>query len=284
MSDTQWIGNDDGKNPYTVSVDIINQLNQQFINHGVTFVIQVGDLTDKGNKAPYTVTKVVGGATSTYAGTATQALDTRAIFAQPLYDHGIGFFPLRGNHEDLQGTAVEFVRIFPQTSGEQQNASPDDVFNIPNPDAATQPFPTKTGSGFPLGSNFSSPSVGGLAGLSYSFDYHNSRFVLLDQFTRTNGTKSLSVIRHCASFGLMVGFRHERIPIVDGIRRAMGQGRALDPPAETAEGAAVPTETRGRTETAGVPAGFRRHRVRATNRVSVEGAPHGAIRECQFHP
>jgi hypothetical protein len=190
MADTQWIGNDDGKNPYTVSADIINQLNQQFINHGVKFVIQVGDLTDKGNKAPYTVTKVVGGATSTYAGTATQALDTRAIFAQPLYDHGIGFFPLRGNHEDLQGTAVEFVRIFPQTSGEQQNASPDDVFNIPNPDAATQPFPTKTGSGFPLGSNFSSPSVGGLAGLSYSFDYHNSRFVLLDQFTRTNGTNN----------------------------------------------------------------------------------------------
>jgi hypothetical protein len=190
MSDTQWIGNEDGKNPYTVSVDIINQLNQQFINHGVKFVIQVGDLTDKGNKAPYTVTKVVGGVTSTYAGTATQALDTRAIFAQPLYNHGIGFFPLRGNHEDLQSTAVEFVRIFPQTSGGQQNTTPIDVFTISNPDAATQPFPTKTGSAFSLGSNFNSPSVSGLGGLSYSFDYFNTRFVLLDQFTRTDGSNN----------------------------------------------------------------------------------------------
>ena len=44
MSDTQWIGADDGRNPNTVSVDIIKALNKQFINRGVRFVVQVGDL------------------------------------------------------------------------------------------------------------------------------------------------------------------------------------------------------------------------------------------------
>jgi hypothetical protein len=78
MSDTQWIGTDDGKNPRTVAVDITNQLNTQFINKQVKFVVQVGDLTDDGSNA---------------------ALDMRAEFAQALYNANIGFFPLRGNHE-----------------------------------------------------------------------------------------------------------------------------------------------------------------------------------------
>ena len=47
MADTQWKANADGKNPATVAVGIIDQLNQEFIKHGVKFVIQVGDLTDK---------------------------------------------------------------------------------------------------------------------------------------------------------------------------------------------------------------------------------------------
>jgi hypothetical protein len=189
MSDTQWIGTEDGKNPYTVSVDIINQLNQRFITHKVKFVIQVGDLTDKGNKAPYTLTKVVDGVTTTYPGTATQALYTRALVAQPLYNAGIGFFPLRGNHEDLLGTAEDFVHAFPQTQGGQQNMTPSDVFTIPNPDSATQPFPVKTNP-FPfyVGAHVGSPPISGLAGLSYAFDFDNVRFVLLDQFTRTDNT------------------------------------------------------------------------------------------------
>ena len=37
-----------GKNPNGVSVSIIEQLNGQFIKHGVKFVIQVGDLTENG--------------------------------------------------------------------------------------------------------------------------------------------------------------------------------------------------------------------------------------------
>jgi len=163
MADTQWDAPDDGNNPNSVAVDIINQLNQQFIAAGVRFVVQVGDLSNSG---------------STYA------MDTRALFAQPLYNAGIGFFPLRGNHDASAAAATEFVRVFPQTVSGLQNATPADVLSSStlNPDQAAQPSPEKTGASFNVGSSFSSPSAS-LTGLSYTFDYHDARFVLLDQFT-----------------------------------------------------------------------------------------------------
>jgi hypothetical protein len=143
MSDTQWtVSTDVGKNPNSVAVDIINQINHEFINKGVKFVIQVGDLTDNGTNV---------------------ALDTRAQAAQPLYNAGIGFYPLRGNHESSKDAALHFQTLFPQTQG-----SGPDVFGA---------------------KNFSSPFAS-LKGLSYSYDYGNARFVLLDQFTRTDGTGS----------------------------------------------------------------------------------------------
>lgn len=142
MSDTQWTVPDDGLNPNSVAVGIINQINAQFIKAGVKFVVQVGDLTDNGSN---------------------DALSTRASAAQALYDAGIGFYPHRGNHESSQAAAVQFQTLFPQTQG-----------TGPNVVGAT---------------NFSSPDTN-LAGLSYSFDYQNARFVLLDQFTRTDGTGS----------------------------------------------------------------------------------------------
>jgi len=176
MADTQWIGADDGYNPSSVPVDIIQQLNQQFINKGVKFVIQVGDLSDSG------------GVTNE---------DFRAIFAQPLYNAGIGFFPFRGNHESSQTGGIEDVRIYPQTKTGQMCVTPGDVFSLTNADSAVQPFPvsTCTGSPFTVGSNFSTPdpSVTGSndwRGLTYSFDYDNTRFVLLDQFTPVNKTGS----------------------------------------------------------------------------------------------
>lgn len=49
MADTQWKTSPDGKNPNTVAVGVINHLNQEFINHGVKFVIQTGDLTEYGS-------------------------------------------------------------------------------------------------------------------------------------------------------------------------------------------------------------------------------------------
>ena len=98
MSDTQWKADLDGENPNTVAVGIIKQLNQQFIDAKVKFVIQAGDLTDKGDNAG--------------------AMETRAQAAQELCDAGIAFFPLRGNHESSQAAALKFQTLYPQTIGQ----------------------------------------------------------------------------------------------------------------------------------------------------------------------
>jgi hypothetical protein len=170
MSDTQWIGNDDGKNPNSVAVGIVNQINQQFIKSGVKFVVQVGDLTSNGSNV---------------------ALDIRATFAQALYNAGIGFFPLRGNHDASQAAAIEFQRIFPQTRSGSNNSTPSDALVTT---AYYGTPPANTGVPFTIGASFSSPATAttttGLIGLSYSFLYNNARFVMLDQFTRTDGTGS----------------------------------------------------------------------------------------------
>jgi len=147
MSDTQWKANLDGENPETVAVGIINQLNQQFIAHQVKFVIQVGDLADKETDSPN-------------GNPGNRTMDTRAAAAQPLYNAGICFFPLRGNHEASATAAQEFVNLFPQTIGNGNTCG---------------------------ATNFSSP-FDTLKGLSYTFDYNNARFMLLDQFTRPDGT------------------------------------------------------------------------------------------------
>jgi hypothetical protein len=144
MADTQWrTGLNSGGEPASCAVSIINALNQQFIHHDVRFVIQVGDLVDKES---------VDGV---------RTLPTRAGAAQALYDAGIGFYPLRGNHEASAIAAGEIPVLFPQTLGNG---------------------PHVYGAG-----NFSNP-FDTLRGLSYSFDYENVRCVLIDQFTRTDGT------------------------------------------------------------------------------------------------
>jgi hypothetical protein len=150
MGDTQWTTSDPANaNPYTVPVSIINQVNRQFINAGVKFVIEVGDLTDDGND----ISEV-----------------TRAAAAQPLIDAGIGFFPLRGNHE---------------TYGTNNNyAIP--IFQSNYPQTQTGTFTKSNGYQYKLGINFSSPILVStdLAGMSYSFDYgnhdNNARFVIMD--------------------------------------------------------------------------------------------------------
>jgi hypothetical protein len=144
MADTQWrTGSNAGGEPGSCAVSIINALNQQFIHHDVRFVIQVGDLADK---------EVVDGV---------RTMPTRAGAAQALYDAGIGFFPLRGNHEASATAATELPVLFPQTQG--------------------------TGSNVYGATNFNSP-IDQLRGLSYSFDYENVRCVLIDQFTRPDGS------------------------------------------------------------------------------------------------
>jgi hypothetical protein len=173
MADTQWIGADDGKNPGSDAIDIVNQLNAQFIAKGVKLVVQVGDLTDNGSTA---------------------ALDMRAEFAQALYNAGIGYFPLRGNHDSSTALAAEFKRVFPQTQSGMQNATPTNAF-IANPDDVNTLPAAVLGLPFSVGANFSQPSsaIAGVAawdGLSYAFDYNNARFVLLDQFMKSDGTSA----------------------------------------------------------------------------------------------
>jgi len=193
MADSQWLADDDGKNPNGTPVGIINQLNQQFIAHGVKFVVQVGDLTEHASKntqppnIPTTVTKVVDGITTNYTYTNLAAEDTHAAFIQTLYNAGIGFFAHRGNHDCDPTTATEFTRIFPQTQNGVMNNTPADVLAMANPNVTTQAIVAKSGSTFTIGSNFSSPGTSdvgsdNLKGLTYSFDYLNSRFVLIDQF------------------------------------------------------------------------------------------------------
>jgi hypothetical protein len=159
MSDTQWTTADPaGQNPTTVSVSIINQLNPIFIQAGVKFVIQVGDLADTGNDADEIV---------------------RAQAAQPLYDAGIGFYPMRGNHETY-GTANSFAIPVFQTSYPQTRG-------LSNTFGAT---------------NFSSPTSLSteLDGMTYSFDYNNARFVILD----TWATPSIDISAAGYSYGYSV--------------------------------------------------------------------------------
>jgi hypothetical protein len=180
MADTQW-SKDDGRNPGACAVDMVKAVNQEFIKQKVDFVIEVGDLVDK---------------TGTTADSVADSEGVRAAFAQELYNAGIGFFPVRGNHDSHPLAAAEFKRIYPQTQNGAMNKTPANVFTIPNPDAAVQPFPTPSGSPFVVGTDFSSPSPGttgglDLRGLSYSFEYKGSKFVLIDQFAPADRDPSL---------------------------------------------------------------------------------------------
>jgi hypothetical protein len=161
MSDTQWKTSPDCLNPNGVAVNVINHLNREFIRHGVKFVIQVGDLSENGD--------ILG-------------LDTTATFRQALYNAGIGFYPLRGNHESSATAAAEVRRIFPQTQAGVNNKTPADAL-IGNTIYGSQVNTNKT---FSVGTNFTSSSSD-FAGLCYSFDFNNARFVLLDQFTPPSG-------------------------------------------------------------------------------------------------
>ncbi len=170
MADTQWPNSPDEKNP-NVAVNVVRHLNQEFIKHGVKFVIQTGDLTDTG-------------------GTNNINLDVRATFAQDLYNAGIGFYPLRGNHESSASNAVRVQQIFPQTGAIPANACLNNNHDATIPDylvSATIYGPQDiNNSTFCIGGNFVSEPT--MEGLTYSFDYENVRIVMIDQFTKPSGT------------------------------------------------------------------------------------------------
>jgi hypothetical protein len=151
MADTQWNNSADYvTNPGSVAVGIINQVNQRFIDEQVKFVVQVGDLCQyRANYPDKPQTPRI-------------AYPTRAEAAQALYSAGIGFFPVRGNHDSSQNGAGEVQTNFPQTQGGANSVG---------------------------ATSFSSPSTN-LAGLSYAFDYNNARFMLIDQFITTDNKAS----------------------------------------------------------------------------------------------
>lgn len=160
MADTQWSVKTDPANPGTCAVGIIGALNRQFIDQGVKFVVQVGDLVnDESWACPAANTGDPFGS----AGKTVRTLPYRAWAAQPLYDAGIGFFPLRGNHEASKTAAGELPVLFPQTIG----------------------------AGNLFGASIIPSSIAGLRGLSYALDFGNVRIVLLDQFVRKDGTGSV---------------------------------------------------------------------------------------------
>lgn len=146
MADTQWKSSDNvEEQASTCAVRIIDALNEQFVQHGCKFVVQVGDLVND---------EAVG---------IVRTLPTRAAHCQALYDAGVGFYPVRGNHESSGTAANEMLTLFPQTVG-----------NGPNLAGATNFTPK--------------PTASNLTGLSYSFDYSNVRCVFIDQFVRLDGT------------------------------------------------------------------------------------------------
>lgn len=147
--DTQWTIEEDAANPNFVSGAMIRQVNDEFIKHGVKLVIALGDLSDRAKPG---------------------AMATRAEFAKPLYDKGIGFFPMRGNHESygwlfnyapVEAEIKAMLESFPQTRKEMYGA-----YNLSSP------------------LTLDGKDNLDLDGLSYSFDYgtdgSNVRFVILD--------------------------------------------------------------------------------------------------------
>jgi len=145
-----------------VATQTIHQIDAQFIAKGAKLVVQVGDELNSPSCSPTVHGDLI------YA----------AQEAQNLYNVGIGFFPLRGNHEAQSDagksdfTINMFRTDFPQTSFD---------FN----------------SFFFGATHFNSPTLAGnfpddLKGLSYSFDYFgdgaSARFLILDDW----GTDSVS--------------------------------------------------------------------------------------------
>ena len=189
LSDTQWTSANDGKSPESIPASMIQQIDQAFIAKGVKLVISVGDVVDTPTPA---------------------TLETRALYSQDLYNTGIAFYPLRGNHEsELANSGGNFATLFPQiVNGGLNNMAPSWLtpFSIATLFTSTDtgfqsasaymtqlsvnvPPAAPSGSPFVVGGNFSYPSVncpptGATVGngLSYSFDFNNTRFILIDQF------------------------------------------------------------------------------------------------------
>jgi len=187
IADTQWEADDNGFNPASCAVEIMNTVYAEFIKHNVEFAFHMGDMTDDG-KDPFAVYNRATEKYDVYG--PADAMGIVARYTQQLYNRGIGFFPLRGNHENSEICALEFRNFFPQTQNGIHNSTEAQraAYAVFNPDAKRLPDIKRTGKPFSMGTNFSSPSDD-LKGFSYSFDHKNVRFVIPDIFTLPDGTK-----------------------------------------------------------------------------------------------
>ncbi len=112
----------------------------------------------------------------------------RAASAQALYNAGIGFFPIRGNHDDSRARPGGSSMSIPRRRTALNNTTPADVYTVPNPEPSTFVMPTQQGAPFTVGLQlFRSQRKPWPEGLSYAFNANNATFVLIDQFTPLNG-------------------------------------------------------------------------------------------------
>ena len=151
------------RNPHTVAADFLHQIHDRFRQHGVKLVVATGDLADESTL---------------------DAIHSRATWAQELYESGIGFFPVRGNHDATADVAAEFVRLFPQTQDGIQRAIPADAV-LWTDSAQLHPYRNPQALPFAVGTGFSSPE--GALGRSYAFQYGGATFALIDIFPGPDG-------------------------------------------------------------------------------------------------
>ena len=130
MNDTQWTVPDDGYDPDTCAVGILKQI-QRAVHRGT-----------RSNSWCMSATFAIAAALP--------GEDIRALYAQPLYDNGIGFFPLRGNHDDGAPQAAEFQALYPQTQNGIHNATPAAKFDYAAAAVVSRTMPTSVSRPCPI--------------------------------------------------------------------------------------------------------------------------------------
>ncbi|MDR1485006.1 MAG: metallophosphoesterase [Planctomycetaceae bacterium] len=131
VPDTQW-GRELKAPFYGTAIHVVDAINAEMIRQKVDFVIQVGDLVESSSVP--------------------EAFQTRANCNKPLFDAGIKFYPVRGNHDSIKiSSVVQFKTAFPNLPGTKGNGG-------------------------------SSPDLTNTGGMTYSFTHKNGKFILLDTF------------------------------------------------------------------------------------------------------
>ena len=115
IADTQWTPKMTASTPTLRRLPLRRKIQQQLIAQGVKFAVHVGDLCDidqlttstagtnigtNGTIAAFNASSNNNDSNATAATNLNAGEYTRALYSQSLYNAGIGFFPLRGNHDE----------------------------------------------------------------------------------------------------------------------------------------------------------------------------------------